>query len=90
MPVPPEVGSQVRDDDEVADAGLDLFLAAGAQVRLASLVRLDRVDRHRIGQPKKPHSTRTMTMTMKPTTMATSAGVFLWERKGLKPTAPAW
>jgi hypothetical protein len=31
-----------------------------------------------------------MTMTMKPTTMATSAGVFLWERKGLKPTAPAW
>jgi hypothetical protein len=31
-----------------------------------------------------------MTMTMKPTTMATSAGVFLWERKGLNPTAPAW
>ncbi len=41
MPVPPQVGRRVGDDDEVADTGFDRAVAPGAQVRLDRLIRLD-------------------------------------------------
>lgn len=41
MPVAAQIGGKLGDHDQVADAGLDGELAAGAQVALAGGVRLD-------------------------------------------------
>ena len=44
MPVAPPFRIVSRDDDEVADAFADLLVAAGAEVRLAGLERMDAPD----------------------------------------------
>lgn len=44
VPVPPQVGCGPGDGDDVADARGDVLVAAGADVVLPSLVRLDAVD----------------------------------------------
>ena len=41
VPVSPQVGCRLGDDDEVADTGFDRPVAPGAQVRLDRLIRLD-------------------------------------------------
>ncbi len=43
MPVTAQVGGAIRDNDEMPDAGFDPRITPGANVRLASLIRLDRV-----------------------------------------------
>jgi hypothetical protein len=44
MPVPPQVWSFYRDDNDVADTGPDLLLAAGAEICLSCLYGLDSPD----------------------------------------------
>jgi len=41
VPVSPQVGSQFGDDHEVTNPGPDVLVAAGAEVGLDGLVRLD-------------------------------------------------
>ncbi len=44
MPVAAKVRGVLRDNYQVADTGLDTALAAGAEVLLARLIGLDRLD----------------------------------------------
>jgi hypothetical protein len=44
MPVPPQIGSIPRDDNEMPDPRLDPRLTPGAHVGLACLIRLDGFD----------------------------------------------
>jgi len=44
MPVPAQIGRTSRNDHEMPDPRLDPRLAPGAHIRLARLIRLDRVD----------------------------------------------
>ena len=65
MPVPAQVGGVVGDDDEVADAGLDDLVAAGTQVALGGLVRLDPPDVDLVYLGNAAHNTR-RAMTARP------------------------
>jgi mono/diheme cytochrome c family protein len=92
-----QLGCVVRDGDHVAGAGRDLAVAAGALVRLASLVGLHepqvdvltgfagaRIEGH--GQPKKAQSTSAAhTTSAAPTKRASATGL---ERCGLKGFMP--
>lgn len=78
VPVASQIGGVLRYDDDVAHPDLDDPIAAGADVLLTSLVRLDRVDdlrlefRPRRNHPKNAHATTARVSSTKPTTKATS------------------
>ena len=44
MPVATQVGSAFRNNNEMPDSGLDSRITSGADVRLACLIRLNRID----------------------------------------------
>ena len=73
MPVPSQVGGEARNNHDVADTRFDPGIAAGANVCLAGLVRLNGmhgciVERH----PKKPHATNASVTTTNTTTSTMS------------------
>jgi hypothetical protein len=45
VPMPPQIWSILRNNDEVPDAGLNDGLASRAHIRFTRLVRLDRMDK---------------------------------------------
>ena len=85
----PEVRCLLGDHDDMPDTRVDGGLAAGAQVGLPRLVRLDGVDedvRAPAGHPKKPQRTNPMITMANPTTSTTSNTDLRLLRNGLKPT----
>ncbi len=77
-----QVGLELGHDHEVSLAGLDVAVAAGAQIALSGGVGLDGGhDLYAVAA----HSTNPTAIRMDPTTMATSTAVFRCARKGLNP-----
>ena len=75
VPVPPIVGVRGRNGDDMAHAFGDVLLAAGAEVQLGRLVRLDAPDLHLIvgvapHQPRKAQANSSAHTTTAPMTMA--------------------
>jgi len=83
MPVTTEIGSILRDHDQMEGARRDGVVTSGADVLLACLVGLDRGDGY-LG--KTAHTMTAMVARMPRTTRTTSSAVFSWLRKGLNPT----
>ncbi len=69
MPMPPEVRSFLRNDNQVAYSDADHRTAPRTQVGLVRRIRLDRSDGQG-GQPKKPHRIATIDTTMAAPTIA--------------------
>ena len=85
MPVAAEVGGVVGHHDQVESPRRNCGVAAGAYVTLAGGVRLYRRDRY----PRIAHASKTRTITIVPTTRATSSGDLRAGRKGLNPIGGA-
>ena len=91
VPVPSPVGVVLGHGDDVAHPGLDVVLAAGAQVALHRLERMDAphldlvVGPHR-GQPNRAQATSSAVTTQAATTNTTSVARCCCGRNGLRPT----